>query len=127
MPLLTAKPGRLCDERNPCRRYSNRCPRCNAADGLERSDWYILGFYRRVDDQYINQSPMGVAKDSPMCLTPRLEAWESALRIWGYPEDIWPWLVHWTVLLHRLRHGLVRRESTPEVRAHLRSLGVKGA
>lgn len=49
-------------------------------------------FYQRVADQYVNQTPMGV-KDGPPLVTPRMEGYEAVLRIYGYPEDMWVWLV----------------------------------
>ena len=107
MPLLTA--GRnLCDARyNPCRRiHGVRCARCEAVAWLTETDWYLIRFYQSVQDQYINQTPMGAGKDNPLILTPRIEAYEVALRAYGYPRELWAWLLHWGQALHRLHRKL---------------------
>ena len=100
MPLLAAQ--RVCDPQAPCRRGGERCSRCEAIDNLTEEDWYLIRFYRYVDDQYINQTPMGAGKDCPAILTPRLEAYRIALSIHGYPSALWPWLTEWARTLHRL-------------------------
>ena len=68
---------------------------------LTPSDWVLIGFYRRVADQYINQTPMGM-KEGPPITTPRLEGYEAALRLYGYPKCEWSGLVDGAVMLHRL-------------------------
>ena len=35
-------------------------------------------------------------------LTPRMEGYEAALRLHGYPRELWPWLTEWARTLHRL-------------------------
>ncbi len=62
----------------------------------------MIQFYRYVEDQYINQTPMGGGPDSPPVLTPRMEGYEAALRLHGYPRELWPWLTEWARTLHRL-------------------------
>ena len=69
-------------------------------------DWYLIAFYRYVEDQYINQTPMGGGKDAPPLLTPRLEAYSSALSIHGYPPELWAWLTEWAKILFRLHRKL---------------------
>ncbi len=123
MPLLTAQ--KQCGQHNPCRRGADRCARCNATDNLTDTDWYLVEFYRTVADQYINQTPMGAGEGQPMHLTPRLEGYEAALRIGGYPRELWRWLTHWAKVLHRFHRGLEKLPQTPEQRAHMASLGVK--
>lgn len=71
-------------------------------------DWLAVRFYQRVRDQYENQTPMGVEKGKPLFLTMRLEAVESALRIYDYPRPLWGWLTDTAMLLHRLVHKLER-------------------
>lgn len=51
---------------------------------------------------------MGGAKGEPPILTPRLEGYEAALRIYGYPRSEWAWLVQGAATLHALVHGLDR-------------------
>lgn len=97
---------------------------------LTVADWYLLDFYRVVEAQYINQTPMGAGKDSPPLLTPRLEAYEAALRMHGYPRDHWAWLSHWAFILHRLRHGLEKltgRELRAITPANVRGRGFDAA
>lgn len=102
--MLTAKG---CGSDNPCRRGANeRCARCEANDVLTADDVYLLGFYRLVSDQYINQTPMGAGKDHPMVTTPRLEGYEAALRLYEYPREHWAWLTTWAIALHRFHKGL---------------------
>ncbi len=50
---------------------------------------------------------MGVEGGSPI-LTPRLEGYEAALRLHGYAESDWPWLVNWGQCIHRLVHKMER-------------------
>lgn len=66
-------------------------------------DLYVINFYRKVSDQYINQTPMG-AKEP--IVTPRVEAWEAVLRLHNYPEQDWRWLLETGTLLHRLIHKM---------------------
>ena len=49
---------------------------------------------------------MGGGPQAPPILTPRLEAYESALRLHGYPKEMWAWLAEWARVLHRLYHKL---------------------
>jgi len=86
----------------PCSRSGPRCGRCEAIDYLTDEDWYLIGFFYKVEDQYINQTPNGGTKESPAVLTVRLEGYEAALRIGNYPRDQWEWLVKWGKTLHRL-------------------------
>jgi hypothetical protein len=72
---------------------------------LTPDDWRIVRFYERVSDQFINQAPMGVEK-GPVPLTPRLEGYEAALRLYGYPETQWEFLVDGALMLHRLVQGV---------------------
>ncbi len=92
----------MCNPQHPCRRGGERCSRCEAIDVLTEEDWYLIRFYHYVEDQYINQTPMGGGPDSPPVLTPRMEAYEAALRLHGYPRELWPWLTEWARTLHRL-------------------------
>ena len=39
----------------------------------------VVEFYRRVESQYTNQTPMGAAKGSPPVLTPRIGDWIAIL------------------------------------------------
>lgn len=87
-----------CDKRSPC-------PRCEAAAYLTAEDHYLLAFFRRVRDQYINQTPMGL-KDAPSIVTPRLEAYRVALRLYDYPRALWPWLTDGALMVHRLCNHL---------------------
>lgn len=75
---------------------------------MTADDWLAVRFYQIVRDQYINQTPMGTDKGKPLFLTLRLEAVESALRIYGYPRALWGWLTDIAVMLHRLVHKLDR-------------------
>ena len=104
MPLLAAQ--RVCKPENPCRRGGERCGRCEALDVLTDEDWYLIRFYHYVEDQYINQTPMGGGKDCPPLMTPRLEAYRAALEIHGYPRELWAWLTEWAKVLHRLHRKL---------------------
>ena len=72
---------------------------------LTEEDWYVLSFYRRVGDLYINQTPMGVEKGQPV-LTPDLSAWKDVLEIYDYPKFLWTWLLDSSLMLHRLVRGL---------------------
>jgi hypothetical protein len=67
---------------------------------LTVEDWRIVRFYERVADQFF-KAPMGVEKGA-VPLTPRLEGYEAALRLYGYPESEWEFLVDGAVMLHRL-------------------------
>ena len=73
-----------------------------ALDVLTSKDWAAVNFYRRVSDQYINQTPMGAGKNRPPVLTPRLEGYEAALRVGSYPRHLWEWLMDTAAMLHRL-------------------------
>ena len=101
MPLLAPEAAsNQCTDDRPCP-PTQRCSRCEALLVLTPSDWVLIGFYRRVADQYINQTPMGV-KDGPPITTPRLEGYEAALRLYGYDRCEWSGLVDGAVMLHRL-------------------------
>ena len=104
MPLLAAQ--RVCKPWAPCRRGGDRCSRCEALDVLTDQDWYLIQFYRYVEDQYINQTPMGGGKDQPPLLTPRLEAYQAALESHGYPRELWAGVTEWAKTLHRLHRKL---------------------
>lgn len=103
MPLLKTDAAHVCTEDDPCKPPST-CNRCDAIRALTGLDWYILNFYTRVQSQYINQTPMGT-KDGHVIVTPRLEGFESALRIYGYPRPHWPFLVEWASFVLRVVHG----------------------
>lgn len=85
----------------------------------------MIQFFRCVESQYINQTPMGAGRDTPPLLTPRLEGYEAALRLHRYPRELWEWLTHWAQVLHRFHRGLEALPVTSEQRAHLLRLGVK--
>lgn len=74
---------------------------------LTPEDWYLVGFYTRVADQYTNQTPMGTEKGPPV-LTPRLEGYAAALRLHRYQRADWSWLVEGASYLHRVVHGQER-------------------
>jgi len=76
--------------------------KCEAETWLTEDDWYLVAFYQRVSDQYFNQTPMGAEKGAPPVITPRLEGYEAALRLYRYPRAHWAWLVDGAVVLHRL-------------------------
>ena len=78
--------GGNCNARSPCRHF-RPCPRHEAEFVLTPEDWRLVEFYQRVADQWINQTPMGVDKGPPI-LTPRLEGYEAALRLHGYPRSV---------------------------------------
>ncbi len=96
---------RNCSEDAPCR-DSEPCDQHLAARYLTGEDWQLIEFYQLVHDQYINQTPMGTGPGSPLIMTPRLEGYEAALRMHGYPAEHWPWLAHWAAVLHRLVHKI---------------------
>ena len=79
--------------------------KCEAQRWLTAEDWELIEFYSCVSDQWFNQTPMGGAKGQPPVLTPRLEGYEAALRIYGYDRALWPWLVRGASMLHGLVHG----------------------
>lgn len=45
-------------------------------------------------------------KDGKPLITPRLEAFEAALRLYQYPEAMWAWLTDGACLLMRLAHKI---------------------
>lgn len=58
---------------------------------MTQDDWLAVAVFRAASDQYINQTPLGRGEGKPPILTPRLEGWESALRlsnIEATPSDI---------------------------------------
>ena len=59
-----------------------------------------------VDDQYINQTPMGGGKDAPPLLTIRLDAYKIAFDLGGYPAEFETWMIYWARVLHRLHRKL---------------------
>ncbi len=103
---MAASPSCLCKPENPCRRGGERCFRCLAIDVLTEEDWYLIRFYHYVEDQYINQTPNGAGEGCPAIVTPRLEAYQAALEIHGYPRELWPWLTEWAKTLHGLHRKL---------------------
>lgn len=107
---------------NPCRRGGEQCARCEARTHLTDDDWYLIDFYRTVQDQYINQGDM---EGGGALTTPRLEGYEAALRLGGYPKELWAWLTHWAHQLHRFHRGTEKLPKTKEQLAHKRSLGVE--
>jgi hypothetical protein len=92
-----------CSKERPC---INPCVKCQAETWLTTDDWVVVGFFQRVSDQYINQAPMGTEKGKPPVVTPRLEAYEVALRAHRYPRELWGWLMDATRTLHNLFHGI---------------------
>ncbi len=102
MPLFQSEAA-FCSEERACP-VLDPCPRCEAAKVLTAEDRLLLEFYRRVADQWINQTPFGVKEGKPV-LTPRLEGLEAALRAYDYPKEQWSWLVDGARLLHSLVHG----------------------
>jgi hypothetical protein len=87
--------GAKCNEDRPCPTHAP-CSRCEARLYLTADDWRLVQFYLLVADQVV--AGMG---DS----MPRLEGYEAALRLYGYGEDEWPWLVAGAQMLHRLLAG----------------------
>lgn len=73
---------------------------------LTEEDWYLIGLFNRVADQYINHAPMGVEKGAPPAITLRVEAIETALRVHRYPLTMWSWLTEGVSVLFRLFHGI---------------------
>lgn len=94
---------------------------------LTPEDWYLLGFYRRVADQWTNAAPMGTEKGAPPVLTANLPGYEAALRLYGYDPEDWPWLVDGAQMLHRIAHGIdgrgaLRRDCWRLLRRHFDTL-----
>ena len=98
MPLLKTPKSEVCDYELPCVKRS--CAKCQAEDILTADDWQLVLFYRRVSGEYVNQCP---GSPTPI-LTPRLEGYAVALKIYGYPRVLWHWLIDGGTLLHRLIH-----------------------
>jgi hypothetical protein len=71
--------------------------KCQAELVLSPEDWEIIGFYSRVQDQCINQNAGG----TPF-MSPRLEGYEAAARIYGYDERDRRRLIEGALMLHRL-------------------------
>ena len=53
---------------------------------------------------------MGTEKGAPPHLSPRLEGYAAALRVYGYPENLWDWLIRWATTLHGMVHGMTKVE-----------------
>lgn len=68
---------------------------------LHEDDWAIIRFWDLVRDEYRHQ---GETKTEAI-LTPSLSGYVKALEVYGYPRDLWPWLVSGAMLLHRLING----------------------
>ena len=83
---------------NPLLRKCGGCIRCVAEEVLDEAEWYIIVFFQRVQDQYINQTPMGTSDGTVIC-TPRLEGYEAALRLYEYPREDWAVLIDYATLL----------------------------
>jgi hypothetical protein len=49
---------------------------------------------------------MGQGDGKPCYLSPRLEGYEAALRIYGYPQMLHGWLTDWARFLHALCHDM---------------------
>jgi hypothetical protein len=79
-----------CSVNRPCRHY-DPCARCSAERYLLQSDWELLEFYNIVQDQVDGVSG-----------APRLEGYEAAARLHGYPPSRVPWLVAGAALINRL-------------------------
>jgi hypothetical protein len=75
-----------------------------AQQHLQPEDWDALAFYQAVDDQIINQAPMGTQDKKP-CTTLRLEALEAACRLHGVPRAARSRAVLLARFLHDAREG----------------------
>lgn len=82
VPLLRAKPTQIPDEHET----GCQCVNCEAEQHLEASDWDYVRFYHLVKDQIVNLTPMGDANGQAW-LVLRLEALESACRLYRIPEE----------------------------------------
>lgn len=70
-------------------------------------DWCVVDFYQAVQDQVVNQTPMGT-KSGDVVLTLRLEALEAACRLLDVPVDARAWIVD----MARWFHHVVREKLT---------------
>ncbi len=72
---------------------------CLARLVLTGDDWYLIHFYRHVRTQADGMTGM-----------PRLEGYESALRLYRYPVEHHGWLVTGAITLHCLlaKHDTVQ-------------------
>lgn len=91
--------------------YAHPCVSCAAAANLEPGDWLIVNFFFLVRDQVVNQTPMGL-DDGTCWITPRLEAWEAALRIYGIPEASHAAMIDGARFLHDAIHDNIALERT---------------
>ncbi len=58
---------------------------------LTAEDWYLIGFYRLVQDQV-----------EGMANLPRLDGYRAALELYEYPQAHHAWLVSGALTLHKL-------------------------
>ena len=72
---------------------------CRARQVLTEDDWLLVKFWERVRDEYRNQ---GDSTDKTVILTPSVAGYAAALRVYGYPRALWPWLMTGGMMLHRL-------------------------
>jgi len=84
VPLLNAGP--LDIPKIHARCAFDPCVQCSASRYLTGEDWRVVKFYSVVQDQVVNQTPLGV-EGGRAVLTPRLEGWLAACELYRVGEE----------------------------------------
>jgi hypothetical protein len=81
------------DHENCREEESTECTQCLARRCLDPADWPIVYFFSDVVDQKVCLTPMGDADTGRYRYAPRLEAWETVLRLREVPREERPLFV----------------------------------